>query len=122
MPEAEAREKAAADFARLLPDGLATAGHLLWQAYDGDDVVGMLWLHVTERSEGAHAFGYDFSVREDLRRRGYGRALMKAAEVECRRRGVVTVGLSVFGPNLAARSLDEQMGFTVTAMQMTRRL
>src|SRR4051794_5439042 len=66
MPHAEAREKAAADYARLLPDGLATRGHHLFAAYD-DERVGMLWLHLEQKSDGTHAFVYDFSVREDRR-------------------------------------------------------
>ena len=122
MPEAEAREKSAADFARLLPDGLDSEGHRFWTAYDGDEVVGMLWLKLTDTSEGVTAFGYDFSVREELRRKGYGRALMQAAETECRDLGVVSVGLNVFGHNLGAQALYEQMGFEVTSIQMSKRL
>jgi len=122
MPESEAREKAAADFARLLPDGLDSEGHRFWTAYDGDEAVGMLWLKLTDTSAGVTAFGYDFSVREDLRRKGYGRALMQAAEVECREHGVVSVGLNVFGHNLGAQSLYEQMGFEVTSIQMSKSL
>lgn len=122
LPEREAREKAAEDFDRLLPDGIATPGHHLWLAYDGDNEVGMLWLRLEEKSDGLHAFGFDFNVREELRRNGYGRAIMLAAEQECRDRGVVSVGLSVFGFNAGARSLYEQMGFEVTVMQMRKRL
>ena len=83
LPEEEAREQAASDFARLLPDGLASPGHHFFSAFDGDEEVGMLWLHLEQKSDGRHAFGYDFSVREDLRRRGYGRAIMLAAEQWC---------------------------------------
>ena len=122
MPEAEAREQAATDYAQLLPDGLDSEGHHFWTAYDGDEIVGMLWLKLTETSEGTTAFGYDFSVREDLRRQGYGRAVMVAAEEVCRDLGVVSIGLNVFGHNLAAQSLYEQMGFRVTSIQMTREL
>jgi GNAT superfamily N-acetyltransferase len=122
LPDAEAREQAAADYARLLPDGMDSEGHRFWTAYDGDEAVGLLWLRLKDTSVGVTAFGFDFSVREELRRRGYGRALLQAAEDECRRLGVVTVGLNVFGHNLAARSLYEQMGFEVTSIQMSRRL
>lgn len=122
MPLAEAREKSAADFARILPDGFDSDGHLFWTAYDGDAAVGMLWLKLEPSSEGMTAFGYDFSVLPELRRSGYGRAIMAAAEDECRRRGVVSVGLNVFGDNLAAQALYEQMGFEVTSIQMRKRL
>ena len=125
MPEAEAVEKSVADYARLLPDGFDTEGHRFWTAYDasGDDgAVGMLWLHLRPSSEGLTAFGYDVAVREELRRSGYGRAIMLAAEAECRALGVVSVGLNVFGHNLGARALYEQMGFEVTGISMTKRL
>ena len=122
LPEAEAVAKSTEDFAHLLPDGLDSEGHRFWTAYDGDDAVGMLWLRLTETSEGTTAFGYDFSVREDLRSRGYGRAVMLAAEEVCRDLGVVSISLNVFGHNLVAQSLYEQMGFRVTAIQMTREL
>ena len=141
MVEADARERAAEDFARLLPDGLRSEGHLFFSAYDvaappehaGDavaavaavaavDAVGMLWLHLEETSDGWHAFGYGFEVREDVRRQGYGRAVMEAAEQECRDRGVVAVRLNVFGFNRGAQALYEQMGFEVTSVVMTKRL
>jgi GNAT superfamily N-acetyltransferase len=124
LAEADATERAAEDFARLLPDGLASEGHVFFAAYDADSgaEVGMLWLHLEPRSDGLHAFGYDFEVREDLRRRGYGRAVMVAAEEECRRRGVVAVRLNVFGFNRGAQTLYEQMGFEVTNVLMSKRL
>lgn len=122
MPEPEARQKAAADLDRLLPQGLRTPGHLIWTAFDGTDPVGHLWLQLQPRSEGLHAFGFDFAVREDLRRRGYGRAVATAAKRACRERGVRTVGLSVFGFNTAARGLYTQLGFVLTAQTMVKPL
>ena len=62
------------------------------------------------------------AVREELRRSGYGRAIMVAAEDECRALGVVSVGLNVFGHNRGAQALYEQMGFEVTGIQMSKRL
>ena len=122
LPAREAAEKASEDFERLLPEGLATPGHELWSAYDGDRRVGMLWLHLEQKSDGLHAFGYDFSVREELRRQGYGRAVLVAGEAVCRDRGVVSVGLNVFGFNEGARALYEQMGFETTAILMRKQL
>ncbi|MGK5519396.1 GNAT family N-acetyltransferase [Micromonospora sp. URMC 107] len=122
MPVPEAQQKAQEEYAKLLPDGLTTPGHHLWTAYDGADEVGMLWLHVEQKSDGPHAFGYDFEVRPDLRRKGYGRAMIQAVEKRCREWGVVSIGLSVFGFNLPARALYEQLGFEATAIQMRKRL
>lgn len=122
MPLPEAQQKAADDFARLLPDGLATPGNHLWTAYDGADEVGSLWLKLEQKSDGLHAFGADFAVHAPLRRRGYGRAMIELALAKCRQLGVVSVGLNVFGFNSGARRLYEQMGFEVTSIQMHKRL
>ncbi len=118
MGAEEARAKSAADFAELLPDGLDTKGLLLCTAYDGAEPVGLPWLALTDTSAGTTAFVYDVSVHEGLRRKGYGRAIMLAGEAECRARGVVSIGLNVFGPNVAARRLYEDLGFEVTSTQM----
>ena len=122
MPEVEALHKAAEDFERLLPHGVDTADHEFWTAFDADEEVGMLWLGFIQKSDGLHAFGYDFLVTSELRRQGYGRAIMAAAEDVCRARGVVEVGLSVFGFNSGAQALYEQMGFEVTTVQMRKRM
>ena len=122
MPEPEALRKASADLDALLPSGLRSPGHLIWTACGGTDPVGHLWLQLQPRSDGLHAFGFDFAVRADRRRRGYGRAVAAAAARACRERGVRSVGLSVFGFNTGARSLYEQLGFRLTAQTMMKRL
>ncbi|KAB1152048.1 GNAT family N-acetyltransferase [Micromonospora sp. AMSO12t] len=122
LPAPEAERKAQEDYATLLPDGLATPGHHLWTVHDGDDEVGMFWLHVEQKSDGPHAFCYDVEVRPEVRRRGHGRAMFQAVEQRCREWGVVSIGLSVFGFNLPARRLYEQLGFEATAIQMRKRL
>lgn len=122
LPPAEAAEKAAEDFASLLPRGRDSPGHEFFTGYAGDLRVGLLWLHFTDRSDGLHVFGYDFEVPEELRRRGYGSSVLAAAEQLCRRRGVTSVGLSVFGFNAAARSLYERSGFEVTSEQLKKHL
>ena len=122
MSYADAVQKSADDFGRLLPKGLATPDHYFWTAYDGQTEVGVLWLRIEQKADGLQAFGFDFRVVPELRRHGYGRAMMVAAERICRERGVVSIGLNVFGFNAGARSLYEQMGFEVTAIQMKKRL
>ena len=110
------------DTARQLPTGLASAGHCFWAAYDGPVDVGLIWLDVTQKSDGLHAFGYDLVVKEDLRGHGYGRAIMAAAEEICRQRGVVSVGLNLCCVDARAQSLCEQMGFSPSATLMSKPL
>lgn len=138
LPAVGARQKSADDFAKLLPDGLDTPGQFLWTAFAGPEEtrevdpdgnengdrteVAMIWLGIELRSNGWHAFGFDFSVKQSLQRRGYGRAVMAAAEQICRDRDVVSIGLNVFGSNPGARMLYEQEGFEVTATLMRKDL
>ncbi len=122
LTAADARRKAADDLAALLPSGRNSPGHLLWTAHDGQQPVGLLWVHLRERSDGLHAFGYELRVEEGLREHGYGRAVVDAALEECRRRGVRSVGLSVFGFNAGARRIYERVGFELTAQTMAKQL
>lgn len=110
------------DLARLLPAGLGSPGHLLWTAYDGGQPVGLVWVHLQERSDGLHAFGYRVEVREDLRRRGYGRAVVEATLDACRDRAVRTMHLSVSVFDAGARRFYEDVGFTLTAQTMVKAL
>jgi GNAT superfamily N-acetyltransferase len=122
IPLSEARRKAVEEHQQLLSEGLRTPGHHLWTAYEGDQPVGDLWLHIEAKPDGLHAFGYAFEVRPNLRRRGYGRAIAVAVEQKCREMSVVAIGLTVFGPNRAAQSLYEDLGFETTVLQMRKRL
>src|SRR5215211_6656669 len=80
VPLPEARRQAAEDHERLLPEGVRTPDHYLWTAYDGNEPVGDLWLHVEPKPDGLHAFGYGFEVRQGLRHRGYRPAIAAPAE------------------------------------------
>jgi ribosomal protein S18 acetylase RimI-like enzyme len=118
----EARRHAAEDHERLLPEGVRTPDHYLWTAYEGGEPVGDLWLRMETKPDGLHAFGYGIEVRPELRRRGYGRAITAAAEQKCGEMNVVSIGLTVFGPNKAAQNLYEDLGFEVTVLQMRKHL
>ncbi|MCO8275226.1 GNAT family N-acetyltransferase [Actinoplanes sp. TRM 88003] len=114
----DAERNAADTYARLLPDEFATPDHHFWYAYDGDRRVGFLWIKVTDDS----AFVYNVSVEADLRRQGYGRAIMLAAERWCHENGLTRIGLHVFAHNTGARLLYEQLGFAETGRNMAKDL
>jgi ribosomal protein S18 acetylase RimI-like enzyme len=122
MSWAAAVQKASEDYGSLLPKGLRTPDQHLFAAYDDDTQVGMLWLRIQARPGGLQAFVFDVQVDPDKRRRGYGRAIMLAGEAECRKRGVVSIGLNVFGQNAGARALYEQIGYEITSVQMRKRM
>jgi ribosomal protein S18 acetylase RimI-like enzyme len=118
----DAVEKASQDYSRMLPHGLATPDQFLYAAYDGPAEVGLVWVALETKSDGVHGFVCDVEVHEDFRRRGYGRAIMLAAEQTVRERGALTMGLNVFGSNIGARTLYEQLGYNITSVQMRKRL
>jgi ribosomal protein S18 acetylase RimI-like enzyme len=118
----DAVQKASEDFARMLPDGRATTDNYLRTAYDDGAEVGMLWLRIETRSDGRRAFVGDVSVREEVRRRGYGEAIMTAAEALGRNLGATSIALNVFGHNTGARALYEGLGYETTSVQMRKRL
>jgi len=111
------------ELAWLLPNGRLSTGHLLWTAHAEGQSVGFAWLHVRQRSDGQHAFGYHFEVVEHLRRHGYGRALLVEAERRCGAMGLRSVRLTLSSPSdLSAQGFYEKAGFEVTALSMAKRL
>ncbi|GAB2616679.1 hypothetical protein Aab01nite_29620 [Paractinoplanes abujensis] len=116
-PQDAARE-AAETYTRLLPDEAATPGHHIWHAYDGNRRIGFLWVKVTDQE----AFVYNVAVEPGLRRQGYGRAIMQAAERWCHANAITRIGLRVFAHNTGARSLYEELGYVETSRNMAKDL
>jgi ribosomal protein S18 acetylase RimI-like enzyme len=120
FPEDEAREKARDDYARLLTEGLATAGHdvFVLEEESSGTRLGTLWI-----AERPHALAvFDVHVEDGLRGRGYGRAAMLLAEEEARRRGFDRIVLNVFAGNTVARSLYESLGYQERSVAMSKSL
>jgi ribosomal protein S18 acetylase RimI-like enzyme len=118
-----AQVASSASFDSMLPDGLATQGHVLLVAVDPDDGqrVGVLWFGPST-DDPAMAWVYDITVDEERRRQGWGRAIMRAFEGEARARGFARAGLNVFGDNHVARRLYESLGYVETARQLHKEL
>src|SRR4051812_6084902 len=79
-PEEGALARSEESHARLLPQGLATPGHLLFAIRDeavGVDV-GVLWLAITESPSGRSGYVYDVVVAPEHHRRGHARAAFLA--------------------------------------------
>ncbi len=125
LAEEQAAQKAANDWARLLPNGTIGPGHHLFAVEEDEtgERVGTLWL--AERStdfEGNAAFVYSIEISEQFRGRGYGRQAMLLAEDEVRSWGLSHIALNVFGGNEVARSLYRSLGYTETAVFMRKSL
>jgi len=64
----------------------------------------------------------DIEIREEFRRRGYGRATMLLAEEAARNHGATYLGLNVFGHNPNARALYESLGYESQSIRMRKPL
>jgi ribosomal protein S18 acetylase RimI-like enzyme len=115
----EAERRAAKETDDLLPDGVDTPGMVLLVAEAEGELVGLVWLGRAPRQQ-VGWWIYDIEVVSAQRRRGYGRALLAAAEREAQSRGGGAIGLNVFGGNDAARRLYESSGYQLTSIQMRK--
>lgn len=126
IPEEQARERVRLGTAKFLPQGPDTAGHHLLTAEDeSGEAVGSIWIgpdpgQVTGTA-GA-AWVYDINVYAQYRRRGYGSAILAAAEQIVAGEGKTTLGLNVVGDNEPAIALYRRHGFGVSSMVMRKRL
>jgi ribosomal protein S18 acetylase RimI-like enzyme len=107
-PAEDAEARATSLFARLVPDGQATAGHEFRSI-------------VNEAGRGA-AFLWDIVVDPEHRGRGYGRAALEALEALVPTLGYDAIKLHVFGDNDVARHLYRAVGYSETDVSMIKRL
>jgi len=120
----KALAKAKAEYAELLPKGVATPGHHLYTIAlaENDKAIGMLWFDLRQRHGKRKAFIFDFRLDKAQRGKGLGRQALAALEQQAKVLGAVSVGLHVFGDNIAARALYEKSGFRYSSMHMTKAL
>ena len=109
---------------KFLPEGMATPGHFLFELVEvsTNHVVGNLWLFINDKAHPPRSWIYDIAIEERHQRRGLGRAALKLAENEMRRRGSTLMELHVFGWNARAVSLYEKSGYEYVDMVMSKPL
>jgi ribosomal protein S18 acetylase RimI-like enzyme len=117
----EAEQRAEKETDELLPKGVDTPEMVLLVAETAGAVVGLVWVGPAPQQR-AGWWIYDIEVVDDQRGRGYGRALLGAAEREVLVRDGDSIRLNVFGANAAARGLYESTGYEVAALLMRKRL
>ncbi|MFE9421394.1 GNAT family N-acetyltransferase [Kitasatospora sp. NPDC006697] len=125
MSEAQAWERTRKGTAQFLPDGLGTARHHLVAAEDAEsgEVVGFAWIGPDPRQAvgtADAAWLYDIRVLPPHRRRGYGSAMLRAAEVLVAEAGWSALGLNVAGDNEAAIALYRRAGYEVSSMSLRK--
>ena len=122
--EDEAESRSAEQTDSLLPLGIETPGTLLLIAETPEGVsIGHVWVALQRQDgSGSGAWIYDIEVEPQHRGKGFGRALLLAAEEETARHGISKIGLNVFGSNTTARNLYESAGYQVASTQMSKEL
>jgi ribosomal protein S18 acetylase RimI-like enzyme len=118
----QAEALAAREVDLLVPSGPRTAGMLMLMAEDGDgEQIGLVWIALN-RSRPGSAWIYDIQISPEHQGKGYGRALLQAAEEQAREHGSTDIALHVFGANTVARNLYESAGYEATSVLMRKSL
>lgn len=123
-PAAGAEARSRADYASLLPQGMATPDHHLFEILASADgaVVGVLWFAIDRRHGVVAGFVYDVEIHAEHRRQGHARRAFEALEPIAMALGATTLGLHVFGHNTGAQALYRSLGFGVTGLNLQKPL
>lgn len=118
-----ATARAEADVASSLGQGVETAGQLLLCLVAADDpglTLGYLWC-APDPVDGS-VFVSDFYLAPEHRGQGYGRAALAALEQRFSGPDFGEIRLRVAADNLRARRIYEAAGYSVTGINMHKRL
>ena len=96
----------------------------VFRLVSGGENAGMLWMGVSRDQFTCDETGYllGIFVRKDLRRKGLGKELMRAAERWCRTNGLTDLTLNVGASNECAKGLYRRMGYSERSTVMRRML
>jgi ribosomal protein S18 acetylase RimI-like enzyme len=122
--EEDALEQSRNEFHKLLPQGTDTPDQYLFEIIGNDNqtTVGFIWFAVVLDKGVRLAFVYDLEIKASYRRQGYATQAFKAIEVLVSDLGLASIGLHVFGQNLAAQALYSRLGYGVTGINMLKKL
>lgn len=120
--ESEALESSRKEFNDLLPQGIRTPDHFLFNIKNEEDMkVGFLWFAIAPRQPEWY-FIYDFEIYEAFRRMGYGTQVLSELDTFAHTKGIKMIELHVFGHNTAARALYKKAGFIEANIMMTKKV
>ncbi|WP_429676965.1 GNAT family N-acetyltransferase [Bacillus pumilus] len=118
----ESLANAEEQFDRLLPEGLQTEHHELWNFLNGEEAIGWVWLCYDPHHPQQEGFIYNFILFEAYRGKGFAKQAIAALEEQAKSLGVQKLSLHVFAHNQIARSLYEKTGFEETGIYMSKPL
>lgn len=105
-----AKAKAKTTFETVVPQRGTTPGHSFLIIEDDKGAkIGTLWLALNEETK--QSFCYGIAVEADKRRMGFGTKMLATWEIHAADQGAGSLGLNVFGKNVAAQKFYIQSGF-----------
>ncbi len=112
------------DILRIVSDDMDSGKmeNEVFKLVSDEGYAGMLWMGVSKDQFTCDDTGYllGLFVEKDLRRRGLGGGLVRAAERWCSAKGMVSMTLNVGSVNDAAVGLYEKMGYKCQSIVMRR--
>jgi ribosomal protein S18 acetylase RimI-like enzyme len=120
----DALARARAQLEGLLPLGLATPGHFIYEIQDEttDRTVGSLWFAIVEADDVRSGYVYTVRVQPEFRGRGHAKAALELVERVAVAEGAQSIALHVFGFNTGAQALYRSTGYGVTGLNMRKPL
>lgn len=118
----DASERSRKELLKLLVDGVRTKGHRLYTVHDYGSglAIGHVWIKVEEGLGGRTGFIYAIYLEPDFRGRGFGKATMRALDLEAGRLGLRALALHVFFANKVALHLYESSGYQTRSLNMVK--
>ncbi len=117
-----AAAKVQAEQSAAFPDGRPAAGHQVFAVHRAGRRVGHLWLGPAPDDGPGSWWVWEVGIDEAAQGQGVGRRTMELAEVEARRAGATSLGLSVAGGNTRARRWYEALGDAPASVRMHKPL
>lgn len=123
QPSCLALEQATESFNELLPYGLETAGHHLFnlQSAEGEEI-GVLWFGINLTPQIKTLFIYDLEIFPHSQRCGHAKQVMDTVEHWAKALGVKRLELNVFAHNQAAQALYSLCGLEPCEITMGKQL
>lgn len=122
--QASGLARAQEDFRRLLPNGLNSPSHFIYNVHHqpSQQTVGFLWFAEFDSNGTRTGFIYSVHIHPAHRGHGYAKAAIDTVEDLGRARGVTAIGLHVFSHNAAAQALYRSLGYGITGFNMLKPL
>jgi ribosomal protein S18 acetylase RimI-like enzyme len=107
------------EFEELLPNDHQTPDNHFFTILDEHfNTVGTLWFAVKTKFSSRIAYVFDVQVFPQYQRKGHASGAFVALEVEVHKLGLTGIALHVFGHNIGARALYEELGFAPTNISL----